>query len=155
MSVSQGGGEAVPLAAHACFTCHHTKCDRASSSFFTASEASGPNSSTHFLSPSTRCSTEMPRVFRRSFNGSMIGRMLSRGKGKALLTGSGNLLKMKAAAAEQRRNQVRQTCPALQPHHLPIYWRLRARAMRLGFPLKLPQGLCTCCSTSLELSFLR
>lgn len=75
------------------------------SSFFTASEASGPSSFTHFLSPSTRCSTEIPRVFRRSFSGSMRGRMLSRGNGSALSIGTGSLLKRKAVAAKQKRDQ--------------------------------------------------
>lgn len=96
------------------------------SSFFTASEASGVSSLTHFLSPSTRCSTEMPKVFRRSLSGSRKGRA-SRGKGKALFTGSGKLWMRKAVAAEQKRSQVR-------PHHPPLYPWLHSSPTHLDFP---------------------
>lgn len=83
------------------------------SSFFTDSEASGVSSLTQFLSPSVRCSTEMPRVFRRSLSGYRSVRA-SRGKGKSPFTRCGKLLMRKAVAAEQKRSQVR-------PEHPPLY----------------------------------
>ena len=127
------------------------------SSFFTASEASGVSSLTHFLSPSTRCSMEMPRVFRRSFSGSRSGRA-SRGKGKTLSTGRGKLLMRKAVAAEQKRSQVR-------AHRPPLY-----RWLHLDFPKTSASGplhllfylsrtflhqIATCLSSSLIWSLLK
>lgn len=121
------------------------------SSFFTASEASGVSSLTHFLSPSTRCSTEMPRVFRRSFSGSRSGRA-SRG------TGRGKLLMRKAVAAEQKKSQVR-------AHRPPFY-----RWLHLDFPKTSASGplhllfylsrtffhqIATCLSSSLIWSLLK